>query len=248
MFSHLRKFAKIQRIFFSDEDCDALWRKLHSIAELRFGVTAICYGFTHSRQIFAFPGYAKKLHIKHSFPNEYVSASGGLHFVENSVPTAKLLEGAAFSLWNEAWQAGNLTQEQLEQRAVAEAHRMNIGVSLMLPDFSGHGAAAICFAAPTLDAAEFDRIWSERGQELRQVASAFDVTARPAFIAAMMKLTPRERDVLACAAAGMGGKSIADRLGLHPKTVFNTMQCARKSLQAASTIEAAAKAVVYGLI
>lgn len=233
--------------FSAADDQSVLWGKLHAVAERRFGFNAICYGFAHSKEVFASPGFAQKLQLKHSFSDEYTRSSGG-NFIENDINTLALISGEPFSIWERAWRTPELTPGQSHQRDVAFDCHMDVGVSVLLPDFAGHGVAGICFAAQNVEASEFTKIWAEREHEIRLIASAFDALARPRMIAGNMRLTPRERDVLAYAAAGMGGKAIAQRLGLQPKTVFNTMERARKSLQAASTIEATAKAFVYGLI
>ena len=49
-------------------------------------------------------------------------------------------------------------------------------------------------------------------------------------------------------AGGMTAKQIAEHLGLSPKTISNTLERARKSMEAVSTMEAVAKALVYELI
>jgi DNA-binding CsgD family transcriptional regulator len=46
----------------------------------------------------------------------------------------------------------------------------------------------------------------------------------------------------------MTAKQIAEHLQLSPKTVANTLERARKTLEAVSTMEAVAKALVYELI
>ncbi|MBC3763465.1 response regulator [Quadrisphaera oryzae] len=61
------------------------------------------------------------------------------------------------------------------------------------------------------------------------------------------QLTPRERDVLRCAARGMGGASTAAELGLAPKTVANHLSSVLVKLGVATREEAAARARRAGL-
>ena len=46
----------------------------------------------------------------------------------------------------------------------------------------------------------------------------------------------------------MTAKQIAEHLHFSPKTIANTLERARKTLEAVSTMEAVAKALVYELI
>jgi DNA-binding CsgD family transcriptional regulator len=62
------------------------------------------------------------------------------------------------------------------------------------------------------------------------------------------KPTPRELEVMSYSAGGMTAKQIADHLQLSPKTIANTLERARKSMHAVSTMEAVAKALIYELI
>ena len=61
-------------------------------------------------------------------------------------------------------------------------------------------------------------------------------------------LTGRERDVLYCAAAGLSGEGICDRLGIGSASVKSHMKSIRMKLRANSMAHAVAKGIVLGCI
>lgn len=61
-------------------------------------------------------------------------------------------------------------------------------------------------------------------------------------------LTPRERDVLYCAAAGLSGERISERLGIKISSVKSHMKSIRTKLNASSMAHAVAKGIYTGSI
>lgn len=79
----------------------------------------------------------------------------------------------------------------------------------------------------------------------RERASPLLVT-NPATAAALNKLTPRERDILACIAKGQSNKQIARDLDVAESTVKIHVQSVLKKLQLNSRVQAAVFAVEHG--
>ena len=96
--------------------------------------------------------------------------------------------------------------------------------------------------------AVFRTLWQDKHGEMIALAHQFDAAMRPAMVARRFNLTPREKDVMSYSAGGMTAKQIAEHLALSPRTIAHTLERARKKLEAVSTMEALAKALVYELI
>jgi LuxR family transcriptional regulator len=227
---------------------DELWRKLHKYAGARFGVTSILYGFAHSKYVAERIGITKSLLMRHSHPREYIDAFGESSFLDNDIASSSIIDDPGPVLWHGNFESKGLTEAQKRQAAIDDDFQMGVGVSFGFRFADGQGVGGIGLCTRGLSAVEFEKIWSERAAELTALVFAFDVCMRERMVESRLKLSPRERDVLAYSAGGLTAKEIAAHLGLRPKTVYNTLERARKSLKSASTMEAVAKAYVYRLI
>ena len=241
--------SNLENVFSSFQVGDgeqALWDKLCSMSASNYGITSVLYGFAHSKYVEFRGGLTKCLYLKHNHPSDYINYVGEDTFLDNDECADAIIKHAKPFLWADNLE--NATDAQRRQALVDHEFRMDVGVSFSLPFFGGAGMGGLGMCARGMKATEFEKIWTEKSREMCALVAAFDACMRPVMISNRLRLTPRERDVIAYAAAGMGGKEIATRLGLHPKTVFNTMERARHSLQANNTMEAIAKAYVYNLI
>lgn len=225
---------------------DDLWNTLFSISAKNYGITSMLYGFSHSKYAIQRDGLTKCLYLRHNHPSDYIEYIGENNFLDNDQCAHAVVRDTKPFLW--ATNLDDVTDAQRRQAVIDHEFHMDVGVGLSLPFFGGTGFGGLGLCARDMKAAEFEEIWNNKAQEICALGAAFDACMRPAMISSRLRLTPRERDVIAYAAAGMGGKEIATRLGLHPKTVFNTMERARHSLQASNTMEAIAKAYIYNLI
>ena len=186
------------------------------------------------------------LNIRHNYPANYVEAIGETRFLDDDVCTQSIVEQGAPFLWSSA--PKDLPPEMARRIEIDEAHGISVGVSFALPFDGGRGAAGMGLCSRSMSEGEFARFWECEKEGLTLFVTAFDAVMRDRMVARLYQLTPREREVLAHAAGGMGAKEIAHQLDIAPKTVFNTLERARRSLQASNTIEAVAKAYVYRLI
>ena len=232
----------------AEDDEDTLWRKVHDFCADRLGTTSILYGFSHSRHLQARVGTSRSLLVKHTHPRDYVDRFGGQSFLENDLCTLIIMQNDEPFLWHRAATLPGATPEQLLQARIDHEFGMDVGISLGFSFGGGHGVSGIGLAARWMDPDEFERRWNHRGTEVFAWISAFEPLMRNRMVASRFKLTPRQREVLALSVGGMQVKEIAAHLELSENTVYNYLEAARKSLDSAISMEAAAKALVYGLI
>jgi DNA-binding CsgD family transcriptional regulator len=225
---------------------DELWNRFARLARDEFGVTSILYGFTHNKYVALRTGITKSLYIRHNHPEGYIDAYGRDHFLDTDPCATELFATGASVLWDNVYAVD--TRDARLRQEIGRAFDMDIGVTVGLTFGGGAGITGAGFSAGPQRAAEFRKVWEARGRELEALFAAFDARLRPTMIANRIQLSPRERDVIAYAAAGHSGKEIARHLGMRPKSVFNVMDRARKALQASTTFEAIAKAYAYNLI
>lgn len=232
--------------FESDSTEDDLWTRLSRVANNEFGVTSILYGFTHNKYAALKIGITKSLYIRHNHPTSYVDAFGADSFLDADPCATQLFATGSSVLWQDVY-AFNTAQTRLREE-VGRSYGMDIGVTVGVPFASGAGIAGAGFSAAGQRPQEFARLWALRRREIEALFIAFDARLRPIMSSSRLKLSPRERDVIAYAAAGLTGKEIAHHLGIRPKSVFNVMDRARTALEATTTFEAIAKAYAYNLI
>lgn len=230
------------------DDEETLWRKAHAYCAERLGVTSMLYGFTHSRHLRARVGVSRSLLVRHSHPQEYVDHFGGQTFLENDLCTLVLMEASGPFMWADAAKMPDATPEQIRQAEIDHEFGMDVGVSLGFSFGGGHGMSGIGLCARWMDPAEFERRWRRESEAVIAWIGEFDRYMRPAMIAARFKLSPRQREVVALAVGGMLVKEIAAHLDLREGTVYNYLEAARTALDAATSMEAVAKALVYGLL
>lgn len=227
-------------------DEEEIWAKFNDLANKHFGVSSILYGFTHNKLTAARSGITRSIYMRHNHPAGYVEASGGDAFLDGDPCATLLFDSGGSFLWEDVYAMGGEAGER--RRRIGAAFDMDIGATIGVPFYGGQGMSGAGFSAGSMRGPEFRKIWNSRRPEIIALFAAFDARLRPSMVERTFRLSPRERDVIAYAAAGLTGKEIAHRLGLQPKSVFNTMERARRSLDAATTLEAIAKAYAFQLI
>jgi LuxR family transcriptional regulator len=238
----------IEKLFFASDSEEVLWNKLASFTSEHYGITSILYAFTHSKYTVTRTGIMPSLYVRHNHPDDYIASfPGGELTLDGDVAAELLLHGHTPLLWSD-FDSMDLTAANRERLASDRALGMGVGVSFGFRFGSNSGIGGMCWASRHADANRFRQLWRQRGEEMERLAHLFDERMRPAMIANRIHLTPREKDVLSYSAGGMTAKQIADHLALSPKTVANTLERARHTMGAVSTMEAVAKAIVYELI
>jgi LuxR family transcriptional regulator, quorum-sensing system regulator SdiA len=238
---------RIETLFKPDDGEDALWEKLEGFAREAYGVTSMMYAFTHSKYTVSRTGIMPSLYLRHNHPPDYLATFTNGLTLDDGVAAGLLLEGQTPLLWAD-FPSMDLNPRQRRRLAEDQACGMGVGVSFGFRFGANSGVAALCWASRGADAAAFKAMVHARRAEMEKLAAAFDALMRPAMVRSRIHITPREKDVLSYSAGGMSAKQIAEHLALSPKTVTNTLERARHSLGAVSTMEAVAKALVYELI
>ena len=227
---------------------DELWRKLHSVAGERYGITSCLYCFSHSRHCVTHLDVIRGTVLIYSHPEEYISSFEPETFFSDDATCSRLIGGEGYSLWSDALSWPLATPSHRRKEAFYNSIGMSVGVSFAFSFFNGNAVSGLGLAAKGQTAEQFKAMWREKGDEIRNMAAAFDACMRPRMIANRYKLTPREREVLLLFAGGMSAKEIAHELGLKTKTIFNTLERARKAMAAANTMEAVSKAMAFDIL
>jgi DNA-binding CsgD family transcriptional regulator len=168
--------------------------------------------------------------------------------LRGDITTLALYNDLGPHLWADLAALSDLTDLQKERERIDDACGYEAGVSLAFRFAGNNGIAGIGLASRHMDPAEFESRWQSHAGELMMILAEFDALMRPAMVAARLRLTPREKQCLKLAIGGMSAKEIGHHLGIGERSVFNIQNRARKSLEAATTIEAVAKALAYDLI
>jgi DNA-binding CsgD family transcriptional regulator len=228
-------------------DEDAIWQCLQACVQQRFGITSVLYAFTHSRYTASRTGFTSSLFLHHNLPDDYVASFPDGLTLDDDIASEQVVAGVREILWSD-FDKLDLRPVQRKRRSLDKTLGMDVGVTFGLRFGGTSGFGGMCWARRHTTAHEFELIWQSRHTEMTTLARQFDQAMRPVMVGNRFKPTPRELEVMSYSAGGMTSKQIADHLALSPKTIANTLERARKSMQAVSTMEAVAKALVYELI
>jgi DNA-binding CsgD family transcriptional regulator len=226
---------------------DAIWDRMVEVGQERFGITSILYAFTHSRFTATRTGITSSLFLRQNLPEDVLASYPNGLSLDDDVAAELIFKGEMEFLWSD-FNTRDLKHEQRSRFEKDKALGMGVGVSFGFRFAGNSGFGGMCWGKRHADAEAFKGLWLNHRLEMLELAQQFDNAMRPAMVKARFQLTPRERDVMSYSAGGMTAKQIAEHLNLSPKTVVNTLERARKTMEAVSTMEAVAKALVYELI
>jgi DNA-binding CsgD family transcriptional regulator len=225
-----------------------LWGEINNFLQKTISATSILYGFTHSAFSVKRIGLTKSAFIIHNHPQTALDALGKGSYLDHSTYASAIMEADEFFFWHKAFEIPNLSEARLRQLEINKQNNMDVGITVKLPFADGLGIGGIGICCHGLDPSSIEQKWGQNCDMVLQHIRDFDKVMRPLMVASRLKLTGREREVLAYSAGGMLAKEIASHLGIQTKTVYNTLERARESLKSATTMEAVAKAYIYGLI
>jgi LuxR family transcriptional regulator, quorum-sensing system regulator SdiA len=231
--------------FDAEEGC---WNSFFEQISREFHATSALYGFGHSKFTTQRVGLTKSLIIRHNHPEDYMRIVGSERYLNDDIATIAIIRSGEPFLWHQAEDMPWATAEQLAQAQLDKKLGMHVGVSFSLPFAQRKGIGGMGIATSGLSEIEFEAFWLERGDDLQKMVKRFDAHMRPIMIANRFSLSRREREVLAYSAGGLLAKEIAEQIGISPKTVYNTLERARVSMAASTTMEATAKAIIFDLI
>jgi DNA-binding CsgD family transcriptional regulator len=224
-----------------------LWERMLAVFADRLRVTSALYGFVPSVYWLKEGTVSRALTFRHNHPPDIMGDAEPGALLERDATTLRLSAGEPWFFWRDAtaWPGVTAAQLAYQESGVKEG---NVGVSIAMPFFEGRALAGLGLCARTSTPEEFEKRWHDGLDDHLALARAFDAAMRPRMIANRFKLSHREVSVVRLLANGLTAKQVASQLGLQPKTVFNVMDKARKSLHSETTLEAVTKALAYQII
>lgn len=223
-------------------DKDDLWRRLH-IQLGHFGIAEAVYGTESlpdpTREIAPLFNSINPAWLEDKLSN-------GLFECDEYVRSARV--DITPMLWSDMALIEAMSPEAKLSFSLDVDYGILSGVSIPMRFAGGLGASSIGLHAKGLAMPEFDRIWAERQTSIIAVVNAFDTAFRRDHVGEMFPLSAQERECLLWLAAGLPQKQVADHLNLTDKQVEKRLTQARRKLKAATTTQAVANALIFGLI
>ncbi|SEH35951.1 helix-turn-helix transcriptional regulator [Magnetospirillum fulvum] len=221
---------------------DDLWARLHRhLAE--FGITGMIYGTE------AMPDPDRDLFlvinsIAPAWHEEKMSQD--LFLCDGYVRYARAKTDPI--LWSDRSHVVAMPQESRNSLELDYDFGVIAGVSIPMHFANGLGVSSIGCHAAHLSMNEFDRIWAQRGHTIMSLVNAFDLRLRENHIGELYPLTAGERECLLRLATGLTQQQIADRLRVSDRCIEKRLTSARHKLNAETTTQAVASALIFGLI
>lgn len=215
---------------------------------LDIGFVGLLYAVFHNRSSFetCSPKIASTAWTC-SYPDDIMSEVNIGHFLENDYCTRYIIETGQPIIWCDNSLVEQMTSAERARWQNEETGYFATGVSI--PIFDNSNDVCGGFGLASSETAEDFRPRWERDQEaITALLIDFDKAHRGAMAMEFFKLSARELDMLAYAAAGMTSKEAAKLIDLSPKTVESYLNAARVKTNSRNTTEAVAKAVFYQLI
>lgn len=224
-----------------------LWDRMLAVFAERLKVTSALYGFVPSVFWLEGPGLTQEAVVRHNHPDEIMGVAIPGSMLDDDPCALRLATDEPWFFWHDAadWRGGSARQTARHSSGDPGG---NVGVTIRLPFFEGRAMAGLGLCARHSSPEDFKAAWLSGLEENLSLARSFDAAMRPRMIANRFKLSRREVSVIRLLASGLSAKRAADQLGLQPKTVFNVMDKARKSMEAETTLQAVTKAMAYRLI
>jgi LuxR family transcriptional regulator, quorum-sensing system regulator SdiA len=226
---------------------DEVWDCLVRLVGERYGITSVLFAFTHSRFTTSRMGITSSLFLRQNLPEDFLNSFPDGLSLDDDIASELILSGQSEFLWS-GFEDLPLRPKQRLRYNTDKALGMGVGVSFGFRFGGTSGFGGLCWGKRHANAEEFKALWIKNRLDMLELAHHFEAVMRPAMVRERFNLTPRETDVMSFSAGGMTQKQIADHLQLSPKTIANTLDRARKKLDAVSTMEAVAKALIYELI
>lgn len=182
-----------------------------------------------------------------SYPEDIFSEINIGHFLENDFSTRYICETGKPIVWCDNSLIDQMTPEESIRWENEATGYFATGVSIPIFD-NANGVCGGFGLASRETAEDFWARWERDQEAIAALLINFDKAHRGAMAMKFFKLSARELDMLAYAAAGMTSKEAAKLIDLSPKTVESYLNAARVKTNSRNTTEAVAKAVFFQLI
>ena len=236
------------RIIPVSEDHAILWEWVNGHLEKECGIKGIfylCYPVGDSG------GTPETLILRAiwntSYPEVYLAALTG-NPLTNDYSANHVLETGQVSRWHDPESPAKMTPGERKRIELDEKYDMAVGACFPIYTRSHRICGGFGLRSKSQVASEFDAMLQERHDELGKFLIAFDERYRGPYARSIFKLSPQEVRVLAFLAGGMAVARLSHEMGLSAKTVEAYMATARKKTTSATTAEAVAKAIFFGLV
>lgn len=229
---------------------DELWSSLHT-ALADYGVTSVFYGFAHSLKLAEAIGNKAAMYHRTSHPaslGEYYQHKN-YHYINDSLPVLHCAVSTRSFLWHKDEEWENATYIQKHMRQVNSSIGLEAGVSIPLRFSAPHGIGGIGIATGGLEPFEFDKLWNERQNEIKNIVYGFDMLTRKEHLDEIFPLTNREKETLQwLAVLGSPACNIGRKMGVEDTTVRTHLTSACKKLKVHRPEQAMVKALVLEII
>lgn len=182
-----------------------------------------------------------------SYPDEILSEINIGHFLENDFSTRYICDEGKPLVWCDNSLIEQMTPAERARWENESTGYFASGVSVPIFDHSRRVCGGFGLASRET-AKDFWARWERDQEAITALLADFDRAHRGAMAVTFFKLSTRELDTLAYAAAGMTSKEAAKLIDLSPKTVESYLNAARVKTHSRNTTEAVAKAVFFHII
>ena len=217
-----------------------------------YGVTSICYSAIATHAEAAKGSQANSMITKSNHTQKYFDSFG----LDQIVANCKIQEGVRESANPVIWHQERLFNARPAQRPGNVVVRksgagdmgLHIGFTLPTTFFSINHFGAIGVSMAKLSLREFEEKWPLQQDEIIQILGILNARMRDQYLATIIGLAPREKEVLIWLALGERPAQIADRLGIGTSSVDKYISNARTKLKANTRDQAVANAVIFKAI
>lgn len=224
---------------------EALW-ELHCAKMASYGFDKIIYGYTNYRSGMSL-GDVDDFFVLTNHERDYLDKyiGEGLYF---DGPMMKWsLDNAGAQSWSviqNAYQAGNLTEKQKRVYQVNQDHGLNAGYTISFPTVSSRHKGAISLGARAdMTQEDVDALWQTVGREISLINNVahLKIQSLP-YKNPERELTKRQREVLEWVGDGKTIQDIALLIERTPATVEKHLRLARDAMNVETTAQALLKA------
>ena len=212
------------------------------------GVESVCYVARPFAGGTVEHGLTASSFIRSTHPDEWARAvldTGGL---DQDVTAVRAFGGTDVVPWHDESLWDDASAEQRRINDLENELGLRVGVTLSLGRGAFGTTSGIGLCTPHVRAESFDAYRKEHAVGMQALAALLEGGLAGERSKLMVKLSPRERDVMTLLAAGFRPDEIARRLHRSPKTINNVVEQAKRRLKACTRDHAVAKAVWLGLV
>ena len=217
----------------------------------RFGVTSLMYGAIATKGELSFGTRTSSMIWKTNHDSAFFKrfgAEGRDDFIDNCLTFEHCLTKTTPFIWHDPSSWEKATSAQLEHAQTAIELGLHVGFTLPTTYFANDRLGAISVAAGNHTPLSFNMMWESQRDNLFKILDILDNQMREKYLAQVINLSPREKEVLQWLAAGLRPKQVAEKMQIGYRTVDKYIISAKTKLKAKSRDQAIAKAMIFNVI